>query len=61
MKAYKYMLKHCGEYFIFVKYEQSNALNDLWNFLARAINYLKSRTPLMKSFLKYQNHHNFEI
>ena len=46
-----YLLKHCreyftknkvrgarpsAEYFIFVKYEQGDALNDLWNFLVLA-------------------------
>jgi len=39
-----YKLKHCREYFmktrakyfIFVKYEQGDALNDLWNFLVLA-------------------------
>ena len=31
-----YKLKHCREYIIFVKYEQGNALNDLWNFLVLA-------------------------
>ena len=28
-----YKLKHFREYFIFVKYERGDALNDLWNFL----------------------------
>ena len=33
---FKYKLKHCRKYFIFIKYEQGDALNDLWNFLVLA-------------------------
>jgi len=48
-EVFKYKLKHCREYFtknkvqgvrpstsFFVKYEQGDALNDLWNFLVLA-------------------------
>ena len=52
-----YKLKHCREYFtknkvrgawpstlFFVKYEQGDALNDLWNFLV-----LRSLQPYSKT------------
>ena len=47
-----YMLKHCREYFIFVKYEQGDALNDLWNFLVLAY----SHTPKLVINKRNTNH-----
>ena len=66
-----YICPSCSQIPVLPQFSPSHPPDFLWNscldgnvFCDRirgAINYLKSRTPLMKSFLKYQNRYNFEI